>query len=162
MIYREISQGTFVPWNGEPINNISYPLNISTLWTDSQLATLKLYKVHDPEPLPEGKWEIGRTVKRVDGVVRWVRELVDAEVPLTPLKPVNFKLGMLTLNVTPDQVDEVIAQMPEPDRMIAKIYWTSAREFRRDDPLIAQVAAAFGKTDADIDEAWRYAVALGD
>lgn len=162
MIYRETSQGTFVPWNGEPINNVSYPLNIGVLWTDSQLAPLKLFKVLDPESLPEGKVEIGRTVQRVDGVVRWVRELADAELPLTPLKPVSFKLGMLTLNVTPDQVDEAIDRMSEPDRMIAKIYWASAREFRRDDPLIEQLAATFGKTNADIDKAWRYAVALGD
>lgn len=79
-----------------------------------------------------------------------------------PLKPINFKLGMLTLNVTPDQVDEVIEQMPEPDKMLAKIYWTSAQWFRREDPLIEDIAAVFGKTSADIDGAWLHGMALGD
>nr|WP_250808778.1 hypothetical protein [Neorhizobium tomejilense] len=91
-------------------------------------------KAPEPEPVPE------------------------PEVPLyPPLTPVDFKLGMLTLNITPDQIDDVIENMPEPDRTIAKIYWTSARQFLRDDPLIEEVAAILGKTSDEINTAWRYA-----
>ncbi|QWY83438.1 hypothetical protein [Rhizobium phage RHph_X3_9] len=77
-----------------------------------------------------------------------------------PLSPVAFKLGMLTLNIVPEQIDAAIAQMAEPDRTIAKIYWTSAGVFLRDDPLIEQIAATFGKSAADIDAAWAYAETL--
>ncbi|MCQ1856204.1 hypothetical protein NOJ16_33800, partial [Neorhizobium galegae] len=84
-------------------------------------------------------------------------EQAHALVQFPPLTPIDFKLGMLTLNITPDQIDDIIEKMPEPDRTIAKIYWTSARKFLRDDPLIEEIAAIMGKTSDEIDAAWRYA-----
>jgi hypothetical protein len=79
---------------------------------------------------------------------------------LMPVVPVDFKLGMLTLNITPDQIDAAIDAMQDPDRILARIYWTSAQEFVREDPLIADIAAVFSKTDEEIDGAWRYAMSL--
>jgi hypothetical protein len=79
---------------------------------------------------------------------------------LAPVVPVDFKLGMLTLNITPDQIDAAIDAMQDPDRILARIYWTSAQEFVREDPLIADIAAVFGKTEEEIDGAWRYAMSL--
>jgi hypothetical protein len=71
-----------------------------------------------------------------------------------PLLPVDFKLGMMRLNITPDMVDAVIGALPEPDRTIANIYWTSADRFKRDNPLIDQIAAAFGRTPEEVDTVW--------
>ncbi|MBB3461972.1 hypothetical protein [Rhizobium sp. BK377] len=85
---------------------------------------------------------------------------VDTASPFHPLFPVDFKLGMLTLNVTPDMVDAAIAQLEEPDRTRASIYWTSARMFYRDDVWLALIATYFGKTDDDINGAWEYAMSL--
>lgn len=78
------------------------------------------------------------------------------------LKPINFELGMLSLDVTPDQVTTVIESLPEPDRTIAKIYWTRATGFERADPLIDEIAAIFNKTEAEIERAWRYAESFED
>ncbi|MDM9647760.1 hypothetical protein [Rhizobium sp. S163] len=85
---------------------------------------------------------------------------VNTTSPYGPLLPVDFKLGMLTLNVTPDMVDAAIAQLDEPDRTRASIYWTSANMFYRDDAWLALIAAFFGKTDDQINEAWDYAMSL--
>jgi hypothetical protein len=84
-----------------------------------------------------------------------------APVVFARLKPINFELGMLSLNVTADQIDAAINGLPEPDRTIARIYWTRATGFLRDDPLIEQIAAIFNITSEQIDEAWRYAESLG-
>jgi hypothetical protein len=85
-----------------------------------------------------------------------------AKPQFMPLDPVDFKLGMMTLNVTPDMVDAAIATLNDPDRTMAQIYWTSAQKFYRDDPWLAMISAKFGKTDADIDGAWQYAMSLSD
>lgn len=158
MLFREISPGEFAPWEGEPIDGVCHPLNIELLWSPEELAKLGLYAPAKPDEIGPGKVEVTRSVKRVDGVVKWVVEAQDEPPkPLPPLTPIDFKLGMLTLNVTPDQVDQLIEQMPDPDRMIAKIYWTSALKFERTDPLIEEIATKLGKTQEQIDEAWRYA-----
>lgn len=80
---------------------------------------------------------------------------------LEPLSRVNFKLGMLYLNITPDQIDAAIEQMAEPDRTFAKVYWNDSVRFHRSNPLIAQLAGQFGSTSDQIDAAWLYALQLG-
>lgn len=85
---------------------------------------------------------------------------IDNSSPYHPLYPVDFKLGMLTLNVTPDMVDAAIAQLQEPDRTRASIYWTSASMFYRDDAWLALIATYFGKTDDEVNGAWEYAMSL--
>ncbi|AGC35618.1 hypothetical protein RHEph02_gp051 [Rhizobium phage RHEph02] len=83
--------------------------------------------------------------------------LLDAFKPLTPIR---LELGMLYLNLVPDQVAAAIDALPEPDRTIAKIYWNRTEWFKRDDPILARVSAVFGLTEQQIDEAWKYAEQL--
>jgi hypothetical protein len=137
----------------------------------------------DPDPLVPDNWLIPAYATalvppaREDGTVQvffngaWVLQSVMEPPPhepedpndpfpqpeYPPLAPLDFKLGMLTINVTPDDVDGVIAGMQEPDRTVAKIYWTSAGHFLRDDPLIPLIAGELGKTDAEINYAWKQA-----
>ena len=70
------------------------------------------------------------------------------------LYPTAFKLGMLKLEITPDQVDAFIDSRAEPGRTTAKIWWTSARMFERKNPYIDAIAAEFGKTPEDVDRVW--------
>jgi hypothetical protein len=84
-----------------------------------------------------------------------VLEPVEQAPVFKPLKPIDFQLGMLSLNITPDQIDAAIEAMQDPDRIIAKIYWTRATQFERSNELIDQLAAAFGLTSAQIDVAWQ-------
>lgn len=48
-------------------------------------------------------------------------------------------------------IEAAINSMPEPARSAARIDWDNAAEFRRDFPLLLQLAAAMGLTAAQID-----------
>lgn len=74
-----------------------------------------------------------------------------------PLDPSSLFMGLLNLNITPDMVDAVIADMPEQDRTFAKWRWERSKVFMRDDWLIEEMAAAFGKSAEEVDAAWLYA-----
>lgn len=74
-----------------------------------------------------------------------------------PLDPSSLFMGLLNLNITPDMVDAVIAAMPDADRTFAKWRWERSQVFMRDDWLIEEMAAAFGKSAEEVDAAWLYA-----
>lgn len=70
------------------------------------------------------------------------------------LKPIDFELGMLKLNITFEQIDAKIEEMQDPDRIIARIYWRRATKFERTNPLVDQIGAFFDKTPEEIDQVW--------
>lgn len=58
------------------------------------------------------------------------------------------------------QVENKINLLAEPERTAARIDWDNATEFRRDFPLLAQLASAMGLTAADIDNLFAAAAAI--
>lgn len=91
MLYREVSDG-FVPWDGSPINDIKYPLNIETLWNAQELAAIGLYLPVVPA-IPEGTIVVGESVTRVNGVVTYIYALEDAPPPPTPQEKLDAFLA---------------------------------------------------------------------
>lgn len=108
-LFRETEGGDFVAWQGEPIptplNRWSAPfeaeingeivraqkeetyvdeavhsLAIEQLWSDEELAALRLYRVHPAEEVPPHHHIVSSTVRRVGDVVRWVYELEEITV----------------------------------------------------------------------------------
>lgn len=79
MLYLETTKG-FVPWTGQKIDGMSHPRNIEQVWSDEDLAKLRLYRPVTPE-VPDGKRVVGRTVGRENGVVTWIFQLEDAPPP---------------------------------------------------------------------------------
>jgi hypothetical protein len=72
----------------------------------------------------------------------------------------QFRLGMRDLGVTSAMIDAALAAIPdENQREIAQIEWEDSDSYSRSHPLIAQLAAAFGKTNEQIDAAWMQALA---
>lgn len=47
MLVKEQKDGTFVQWNGEPIDDIKHPPSIETLWSAKELKAVGLYKVEE-------------------------------------------------------------------------------------------------------------------
>lgn len=85
--------------------------------------------------------------------------------PLTqPLDRLRFWLAAASVGVSKWSVRDRIAAMPETtyDEKVAKdeaIAWfEEAKQYRRDDPLLIQLAAAEGISEAELDALWAWAV----
>lgn len=59
-----------------------------------------------------------------------------------------------------DDIDAAIDALPEPARTAARIDWEAATEFRRDFPLVLQLGASLGLTDAQLDDLFAAAAAI--
>lgn len=93
---------------------------------------------------------------------------VAPETPIDPLaQPLDrlrFWLAAASVGVSKWSVRDRIAAMPETtyDEKVAKdeaIAWfEEAKQYRRDDPLLIQLAAAEGISEAELDALWAWAV----
>lgn len=73
----------------------------------------------------------------------------------------QFRLGLVTAGMTPQQVTAVIAAMPAgPDQQMAQIEWEYATTFSRTHPLIESIGGALGLTPEQIDTMWTAALSL--
>jgi hypothetical protein len=69
-----------------------------------------------------------------------------------PVTPRQFKLALLDIDVYPETVEEAIATIEDAKlRTAAQIEWREASVFRRDHPLLAQIAPLLGATDEMLD-----------
>lgn len=59
-----------------------------------------------------------------------------------------------------DDVEAAINGLPEPQKTQARIDWNSAQDFRRDFPLLVQLAGAIGLTSEQIDSLFVAAAAI--
>ena len=57
-------------------------------------------------------------------------------------------------------IEAAINALDEPERSHARIDWEAATEFRRDFPLLVQLAAALGLTAEQVDELFSAAAAI--
>jgi len=76
---------------------------------------------------------------------------VPAEVPMWAIRAVLDLEGL-----TPS-INVILAQIPEPQKTIVLRVWEYGNYIRRDSPTIAQLTAALGKTDAQVDDYFRLA-----
>lgn len=162
-LYLEIYPDTFTPWGGEPINGIRYPLSISS-WSLEDLAAIGLYNPEPADEVSEGKVVTGQSVKRVDGVVKWVYDLEDAPEPIPhypPLTARQLRIGLLNAGISTAAVSAAIEEIEdETEREIARIEWKYASEFERDHHLIDMVGDTLGLTPEQINAAWLAAVGI--
>lgn len=79
---------------------------------------------------------------------------VPIEVTRRQAKIVLSRAGLLA------QADQIIAAMPGQAGEEARIDWTDAAVFRRDNPLILGIGETVGLTDAQIDDLFRQAAQI--
>lgn len=94
--------------------------------------------------------------------VGWVKS-GSTFVPPTPVVLIpqsvtrrQFKLALLNIGLL-DNIESVIAA--STDRAL-QINWTEALDFRRDNPFVASMATALGKSEAEIDALFIAAAAI--
>ncbi len=79
---------------------------------------------------------------------------------IAPVTPRQAKLALLGAGVYDGVVAAFAAIPDETQRKAAQIEWEAAIEFRRDAPLIAQMGAALGLTEEQIDALFATAATL--
>ena len=81
-------------------------------------------------------------------------EIEDAKPPVAPVPEVvtmrQARLALLGAGLLA-QVEAAIASMPEPYKTAASIEWEYSNALQRSNPLVAQLGAALGLDDAEID-----------
>lgn len=112
----------------------------------------------------------GYTIRTVDaiptgpGTLLWqAGALVRVPVvpPVPPLNRCQLRLWLLTMAITDEQVETQIAAIPDATvRAQARIQWEDAPVYRHDNPLVLQIGAALGLTQAQIDAGFRAAAVL--
>lgn len=149
-LYRENPTNTFTPWSGEPINDITYSPDIADVWTDAELKKLKLFR---PAPadqtIPEGKIVEAITVKRIDGVVKFVWTFADEPIP-SEITPLQARKALRQINAFA-AVAAFVETLSDEERE----EWEYATRIRRDNPIIAAGATALGWTPEQVDGLFR-------
>lgn len=148
MLYLENQDNTFTRWRGERIAGIAYPLSIESKWSPEQLADVGLYAPAPASPVPQGKVPQSVSVQRVDGVVRFVRELADAPPPAVP-KQVTARAARLALNRFGLR-DDVEAAVEAADRD-TQDYWLYSQTIGRTHAVMLAMAAQLGLTGEQLD-----------
>ena len=105
-------------------------------------------------------------VVRMDGktIQPYVAPVVSDEerrATMQPLTARQFRLGLLSANITLTQVDTAIAAIvDDTERQVAQVEWMYATTFNRLHPLVVSLSATFGLTPGDVDTLWAAAVQL--
>lgn len=95
--------------------------------------------------------------------------IVELEAKLSPVDANGFailsdtqaRLGLLSAGVTEDQVQAVIAAIPDAvQRESARIYWDRSLTVQRSHPLVVALAGSLGFSEMQLDQLWAYAATL--
>lgn len=79
---------------------------------------------------------------------------------MPPLTPAQLELALLSVGKTAAMVEAAIAAIPDTAaRQAGQVLWRRADRFERSHPLIGQLGAALGLTDAQINALWLAAAA---
>jgi len=92
----------------------------------------------------------------------WTPVAAEPEPPtLAPLTRRQLRLGLLSIGVTAEDVEAQITAITDPvDRAWALIEWEDATHYKRDHPLVADVAAATELPPEQVDALWVWAAGI--
>lgn len=110
-----------------------------------------LYRNHQAPALIDTEHKLGVTI--TNGIEQAEADLRKLKAWSVPVTPRQFKLALLAIDVFPETVEAALATIEDQKlRTAAQIEWREATVFRRDHPLIAQVAPLLGGTEEMLDE----------
>src|SRR5690606_24198301 len=122
-------------------------------------ATTGQFDNGDPVDIPEGRW-IDLRMNEVREPEPEMPEATDVpDLPPEPTEPsipsvvtmAQAKLALLYAGLY-EQVEQALADLPEPQKTAALIEWNHRQTLEREHPLVAQVATALGLTEQQLDE----------
>lgn len=165
-LYLETSTGVFELYTGEQLVGTGKSRGrqnaaaLESLWTESALSSIGLYQPVEADPVPDGKLIASTSVKRVDGVVKYVHALEDEPVIIPQsISMRQARLALLQAGLL-SSVEAAIDAIAEPARTAARIEWEYATEMKRDHTLIETLAVGLSLTPEQIDQLFQTAAAL--
>lgn len=158
MLVQEPTPDNFVEWQGELIEEVSYPREIESFWDSNQLAEIGLIKVQEAAQAPDGQHYLPDfIITRVNGIVQFVGTLTKDDLP--DLLPFQF-FSMLALSGKQPALDAFIAGIPEPGHTIAVNKLNRSLSFQRKNSLVLAAQNALALTDQQLDALWLQAAAI--
>lgn len=178
MLYFEKYPNLFTLWTGEPINDIRYPLSISS-WSPEDLAAIGLYNPEPADEVPEGKIVTGQSVQRVEGIVKWVYTLDDSPevLPYIPneisrrqfyegLAKYDFitkeeALAALKTGALPTAIQTIIDSIEDENAAFeAEMHLIGSLNFNRNHPLVPVFASSQEMSEQDVLDFWLFCSTL--
>lgn len=120
------------------------------------------WPIQEAEPTPAGKVAVRRHVEMVEGLPKWIEDVEDAPPPPFPdLTRRQVRLALLSIGISREDVNAQIELIEDPEeRVYSMIEWEDANSFKRDHPLVDNLAAAFALPAEQVDNLWHWAAAL--
>lgn len=148
-LYYEYEPNEFEVWWGQPVNGISHPMDIRTMWSPEELEAIGLYTPLPAAAVPAGKQVVDTKVKRVSGKVKFVNTLEN--IPPNPvparISPLQARKALRQLGWK-EGVDAYIATLPEEQRE----EWEYATEIWRNNAVIEAGIAAGVLGSSQVDQ----------
>lgn len=97
---------------------------------------------------------------------RWVfiEGIVEPEPPalaFPTLTRKELRNGLLSIGITSAEVEAQIAVIPDQlEREAAMIDWQDTKDYRRDHPLVVEIAEAMSLPPSQVDDLWRWAATI--
>lgn len=145
---------------------IIYELGLGGYWTGAS------QEIGEKDGMPRG-WtrseppELAEGEYAVWGSNGWsvTAEAYAPPVPPPPILPPltrrQLRLALLSIGVTAEDIKTHIAAITDPvDRAAALIEWEDATHYKRDHPLVADVAAAMELPPEQVDAIWGWAAGV--
>jgi hypothetical protein len=133
--------------------NVSFPETLS----GEMIAPYGAAFAESADPVPDGKRIVSTGFRKIDDVWKQVHDLEDIPPPKASdfvLTPTQFHTA-LRVNGLDATVKAAIGSISDPiAQASAEVRLEYASVYRRDEPLVASLAAAIGLTDAQVDAMW--------
>lgn len=156
IVARPLSDGSFEELSpaldvtvGEGASAVTIPWTNFTLWTNADAQPFGLYIVPTPAP-PPGKTRVSYSLAwNADQTAVEYRPVFEdqPEPVVTSITPRQMTLALLRVGKL-DAVLGIVATLPRE----MQISWNHATYYDRHDPMLLQMAAAEGWTEAEIDQ----------
>lgn len=148
MYIRVRNEGVDYPFSALTLKQENPGTSFPSEMSNSLLAEYNVFPVAPvlPPSITIYEQAVEGTPVLIDGQWMQTWNIVPADVPLS-ITPRQCRLLLMQQGLLP-QTEAMIAQQDEATR----ITWEYALEFRRDDPLLNQLAIALGLDEAQIDQ----------
>lgn len=131
---------------------------VSPAYDGWSLRGYELRKISDETPVESGKYVKSKSLKLVDGIPTMVYVLADVEASFPDLTARQFWLAAIELGISKSSLSSLVSQNYEGrERDLLLVEIEEAGSFKRDYPLVSELAEISGISESQLDDLWLWA-----